>query len=143
MADLNLVPNPTVIAVQAGIFFTSLFVVKKLFLDPYTRLRERRLNATVGGKDAALNILKQNETDRQTINAQIASAIDRSRQVLADAKQKATDERQRLVSAAERDAKETLETIHRQLKDELSGERAKVPSTVKDLSGALFAKLLA
>ena len=60
MSGLNLVPNPTVLAVQAGVFMANIFVIKKLWLDPYLRVYEKRQANTTGSQTDAEKISKEN-----------------------------------------------------------------------------------
>ena len=59
MASLILVPDPEVLAIQAGLFLVAVGVVKKLYVEPYLAVRERRQAATVGSKDEAARTLAE------------------------------------------------------------------------------------
>ena len=42
MASLELVPHPDVLVVQAGVFLANFVVVKKLLVEPYLTVRDKR-----------------------------------------------------------------------------------------------------
>ena len=62
MSSLNLVPNPTIMAIQAGLFVANFVAVKKLLLEPYLKVYDQRQDLTVGNKTEAIKILEENES---------------------------------------------------------------------------------
>ena len=134
MAGLNLVPNPTVLAIQTGIFLTALVVVKKLFLTPYLRIKERSEKATTGSQSAAASTTSENSNLGAKIEARLAEAAAQARQQAQTIKTKALHERDTYVTAAESDAKQTIGAMRKTIDDELKAEKGRVPAIVQQLS---------
>ena len=61
MAGLNLTPDPTALGTQAVIFLGAVFVVKKLMVEPYLAVQEKRDRSTVGSKAEAADLQRKNE----------------------------------------------------------------------------------
>ena len=59
MAELSLVPNPTLLVVQTGIFLNNVWLVNTLILKPYQKLKAARDQDTVGNQDEARRALKE------------------------------------------------------------------------------------
>src|SRR5690606_9318688 len=108
--------------------------VKKLMLDPYLQLRERRDAATAGQKDEAQRLQASNEKSgteitRQLEDAQRAIQSDRDR-----VRSVAMDKRASVMQAAEGDAKATLTAMREDLKKMVAEERTKLVAIADDLS---------
>lgn len=143
MASLNLVPNPPVLAVQAVIFLTGLFVVKKLFVQPYLELRDKREKLTVGSKDEAQKLLLETERVSQDIAAKLNAAITEAKQAREKTRDAALQKRQTALSAAEGDSKKLVQEVETQIKQDLAAEKAKVPAVVKSLTDEVYKLALA
>jgi F0F1-type ATP synthase membrane subunit b/b' len=143
MASLNLVPNPPVLAVQAAIFLTGLVVVKKLFVEPYLTVRDKREKLTLGSKDEAQKLLAECDRISQDITAKLNQAVADAKQARDKVREAALAKRQTALSAAEGDSKKLVAEVENQIKQDLAAEKAKVPAIVKSLTDEVYKLALA
>ncbi len=142
MSSLNLVPNPTVMAIQAGIFFANTIVVKKLFLDPYLGVYSRRIQLTKGNQDLAEKLDADNIKVIDTIQVRVQSAAEEGRKVRDDLLASARTKRDEIVDTASNDARKTIEALRKELTAEVELQRTKIPGLVTDLTRQLLDKLV-
>lgn len=142
MANLYLVPNPSILAVMMGIFFTVYFTIKKLFIAPYLGLRERRLKATTGSQAGASELLAETAADSKMIEEKIQAAGTAARQTFETSKQEARVERDKIIAAAEQEAKKTVKEIESAIAGDMKIEKEKIPQIVEALTNALFEKAI-
>lgn len=140
MSSLNLVPNPAVFLVQAGVFVANIVAVKKLMLDPYLRVKANRDRLTLGNKQEAQTLTQEGERKFEEITAKLREAGDQVRSVVQVVLSEAQQKRDDIMKAAERDAKDFLEKSQQNIATELKTEREKVPAVVHSLTQALFEK---
>jgi F0F1-type ATP synthase membrane subunit b/b' len=143
MASLNLIPDPQVLAVQVGVFLVNAAVIKKLFVEPYLKVNDRREAATIGGKDSALKMLDACETLTTEIENRLASASDEAKRARELTREKAQKERAQLVKSAETDAKAVVEEVEARIKSDLATEKAKIPQMFQTLVGEVYSAALA
>lgn len=143
MASLNLVPNPPVLAVQAVVFLTGLVVVKKLFVEPYLTLRDKREVLTVGSKDEAQKLLQETDRISQEITAKLNVAISDAKQAREKIRDAALTKRNAALGAAEGESKKLVQEVENQIKQDLAAEKAKVPAIVKNLTEEVYKLALA
>lgn len=143
MASLNLVPNPTVLAVQAGLFLVNCFVVKKLYVEPYLRVRDRREALTVGSKDEAVRALSESDALAQKIEARISAAMLEAKAERERIRQVALANRDTLVADATAESRRNVEAVERQIQQEVAGERLKIPQIVASLTAEVYKLALA
>ncbi len=143
MATLNLVPNPTVLAVQAGVFLANLIVVKKLLVEPYLTVRDRREALTVGSKDEAQKILGDCEKISLDMAARLSGAADEAKKEREKIRDAANVKRNAALTAAAAEAKKLVAEVEKQIQQDLVGEKAKVPAIVKSLTDEVYKLALA
>ncbi len=143
MASLNLVPNPPVLAVQAVVFLMGLAVVKKLFVEPFLELRDKREKLTVGSKDEAVKLLAEADRVSLDITAKLNTAITEAKQAREKTRDAAIDKRTAALSAAEGESKKFLAEVESQIRQDLAQEKAKVPAIVKSLTDEVYKLALA
>lgn len=143
MASLNLIPNPPVLAVQAVIFLANVVVVKKLFVEPYLQVKDRRDKITVGSKDDAARFLAEAEQISQRLNERLQSAFDAAKAEREKIRNAAIAKRDALLAAAEAEAKTHVEAMERQISDALNREKSKVPGVVQTLTDEVYRIALA
>lgn len=143
MASLNLVPDPEVLVVQAGIFLVALGVVKKLFVEPYLKVRERREAATVGSKDEAARALVECDTLSSQIEDRLTGTALEAKAARAKVNAAALGKRDGIVATATTEANAIVAAVERQIQAELAGELAKVPAVVAQLTDEVYKLALA
>lgn len=143
MASLNLIPNPPVLAVQAVIFLANVVLVKKLFVEPYLQVKDRRDKVTIGSKDDATRLLAEAEQISQRVNERLQSAYDAAKVEREAIRNAAIAKRDDLLAAAEKDAKAHVESVERQIGDAMTREKAKVSGVVESLTDEVYRIALA
>ena len=138
MAQLHLVPNPTVLVVQAGFFLTILVTVKRLLLEPYLSVRSKRQAMTTGSQDGAKQIIRQNAEKTEEIQTAIKTASAEAQTLSQSILQAANLEKDKLIQEAEAAAKQVTKKMSDEIKAELQQEQVKVPGIVAKLADTMF-----
>jgi len=142
MSSLNLSPNPTIMAITAGVFLANLLVVKKLFLEPYLKVREQRIKATFGNQAAAEQLELDNARSTDTIRNRIAQASIEARDFRESTLTTAKQQRDGLLAAASKEATEVVSAMRGDLVKELAEQRKAVPAIVQQLSRQFVDRLI-
>ncbi|MDD9950548.1 MAG: hypothetical protein OXT67_03190 [Zetaproteobacteria bacterium] len=137
MAQLDLVPNPTIVMAQLGIFSAALVVVNKLYVAPYLKLRSARESRTEG-RDANVKSLTQ---ARQEKAEYLQQAMKHAYQEIALEKQKlhrqAVLDQDEIVKKAREESAAHFEqrrvAIQSQFEQARQDARTKVPELVDSL----------
>lgn len=133
-SSLNLSPDPIVIGVQAGLFLANMYVVKKLMLDPYLKVRSAREAKTGGSQDDAQALLAkaaeldQAMTEKMRVAHKAASATRESIKSAAQAQRAST------LAKAEAAAKKEQTEIQNAISANLAEERSKQQQTVGQIT---------
>lgn len=138
MAQLVLVPNPVVLAVQAGVFLANVLVIKKLMLEPYLAVRDRREKLTQGNRDEAGAIVARCEAIASEVNQRLVSTAQTAQKAKEAIRNTALDKRNGILAAAEAESRATVEKMGAEIKQALAAERAKVPQVVHELTQQVF-----
>jgi len=142
MAELSLVPNPTLLVVQTGIFLTNVWLVNTLILKPYQKLKAARDQATVGNQDEARRTLQEVTTISEAIKQKTTAALEQARQSIKSARDQAQNQQAQLTAAANAESQTFLDGFRTDLKTNLASERAKSNEILGTLSDEIFKKLL-
>lgn len=139
MSTLNLTPNPVVILTQAAVFFVHIAIVKRLILDPYLQMINRRRAATAGKNQQA----KQLEAEIAVAEAEISKRLDVCRKecgVLIEAEKKAAeDHRNKSLFEAQREAREYVGSQKRDIAEQLDREQGRIANSSGELVRDVFA----
>lgn len=138
MASLNLVPNPAVMAVQAGIFLTAIAIIKKLMLDPYMKLREKRVALTSGSQEDAENALAECDKISLTIKEKIQAAASEAKEAREFVREAALAKKTSILTDADQAVKSTVSKASEQIAAELAEEKQKIPAVVKAVSDQFY-----
>lgn len=138
MASLNLIPNPSVLAVQAGVFMANVVVVKKLFVDPYLKVRDARDNATQGSKEEADRLYSKSETLAEEIQQKITQASAEARQTREGIRQDAIAKRRKIMQEAESEARQKVDEVEQRIKSELAEQQKRIPEIVGQLTDEVY-----
>jgi F0F1-type ATP synthase membrane subunit b/b' len=143
MATLNLIPNPPVLAVQAGIFLLNIVVVKKLMLEPYLKIRDRRDQLTVGSKDSAEKATREADTATAEIHTRLTGAATEAKAEREKLREVALERKATIVTKAEAEARATVAAAETEIKQAMAQEKTKVPAIVKQLTDEVYRLALA
>ena len=142
MSSLNLLPNVSVMAVQAGIFVSAVVTVKKLFLEPYQQVTEKRELLTVGNKKGAEELTKNCQEISSEIQKKISLVTDEIKSMREKSLHQAISKRDQILEAAEKTAKDTVQSSKESILSALADEKSKIPAITEALSGQLFEKTI-
>lgn len=142
MAGLNLTPNPAIMAVQAGVFLANIYVVKKLWLDPYMKVYKKRQEKTRGAQSEAESILKRNVASISEIDGRISQASIDAKAVRARIHDDMSKEKNAALLEAAQEAEQIVQTSRAQLEANLEQELQKIPKIVNQLSNDFYAKVI-
>lgn len=139
MAQLNLVPEPAVVAIQIGVFLANIVIVKKLFVDPYLRMRLQREALTSGSKADATRLLYECDEIASKLQESIDSAAAEATSERERIKLQATKKRSEIIHAAEARAKAEFDSVASRVKEELVEQRRLLPKVITNLTDEVFA----
>lgn len=139
MAQLNLVPDPAVVGVQIGLFIVNVAIVKKLYLEPYLRLRANRDTLTTGSHADAARLLYECDEIAKKVQDSIEEAAATAASHREAVKATATQRRAEIIRAAEERARAEVEAVAIRVKNEVAEQRAMLPKCISDLTAELFA----
>jgi F0F1-type ATP synthase membrane subunit b/b' len=142
MSQLNLKPDPIVLGVQAVIFLTNMFIVKKLMLEPYLSIRSRRDAQTGGSQDAAQKLQSEAEALEAKITDRMRTAHKEATVVREGIKKEALDKRAAILAKAESEAKAEQARIESALATNLKEERARQDQSIKTIADQFFAQVI-
>lgn len=138
MAELNLVPNLTVVAVQTGIFITNLVIVKKLIVEPYFMLREKRDAMTSGAQGDAARLLSESEAMARKIEERLQTTSSEASAMREKVRQAAVQKAEEIRKAAETETKSAVAKVTAEIAAEVSKQRAGIPDAVRKLSEEVY-----
>lgn len=133
-SSLNLSPDLPLIGVQAGLFIANMYVVKKLMLEPYLKVREARERKTGGSQGDAEALLKQASELDQVITNKMREAHKSASATREQIKSAAASKRASIVSTAENTAKKEQAEIQAAIHQNLAEEKAKREQIVAQIT---------
>lgn len=142
MAALNLDPNPLIIAAQMGIFIGAVVVVKKLMVDPYLKVKDKRDGLTVGSTDDAKALVQENEQLSANIQGQLQDAFQYAKTVKDTALDAAETKSRSILASAKSDIEAESGKLEQQLKQDLSQETGKAKEFVDTLAAQVYKKVV-
>lgn len=142
MAALNLDPNPLIIAAQMGIFIGAIVVVKKLMVNPYLKVKDRRDGLTVGSTDHAKALVQENEQISGTIQNHLQGAFQYAKEVKESHLDAAETQSREILAQAKTAIEAESTQLAEQLKKDLTAETAKAKQYVDSLASEVYKKVV-
>lgn len=142
MAALNLDPNPLIIAAQMGIFIGAVVVVKKLMVEPYLRVKNKRDGLTVGSTDHAKTLVAENEKISADIQGQLQDAFQYAKKVKETALDSAEAKSREILASAKTHIEAESTKLEQELKGNLAEETGKAKSFVDNLATEVYQKVV-
>lgn len=142
MSSLNLNPNPTVMLVQTGIFIANFWAIKKLFLEPYLKLADKRSNLTFGNREEADALNRRNEEALKKLTAKLEQARDEAAKMRHQVAEQTEVKRQSVVGDAESEAKKVVEEVRASIQIELEKEKSKLPGLISELTDEIYSQTI-
>jgi len=143
MATFVLVPNPKVLAVQVVVFVAGYYAIKKLFVEPYMIIRDKREALTVGNKDEAVRALEEGASIATRIEARLAAVGAEAKQSRERKRDEALARRDSLISSAQEAARAEVAKVEGLIAADLASERSKIPNIISTLTDEVYALALA
>ena len=142
MSSLNLVPNPTVMLVQTGLFLANFVVVKKLILEPYLSVYDKQQSKTVGNQAEAEALAKESIALEKQIDASIDEVKNRLSSTRESTLADIQKQRDAIVAAAEAKSSATIDAMRKEIQEVVAAERTKIPATVEEMSELVVNRVL-
>lgn len=142
MSALNLNINPQVIAAQAAIFLTNLYLVKTFLLEPYLKLREKRESLTVGDKGKAEEIFAQCDIKQREMDVKIQEAILEAKAQRENLKKEALKKQVTIVEDAKKQAQTLLSDMRQNIWANVDSEQKKMPELIEKLTEEVYLAVL-
>ena len=142
MSALNLVPNVAVMAAQTGVFVANYYAVKKLLLEPYLKVYDKRRSLTVGSKEDSIRLIQSNSDKELKIKSDLEKAYADAKVILETSVSKANTEREAIVTSADAEVKSYLDSARKELAADLAEVNKKVPDMVNGITDVIFEKVL-
>ena len=141
-ASPTLVPDPTVMVVQAGIFLTAIYTVNKLYLQPYLKLRGTRDDATSGLVERSNRLSETNEKLMSKIDLEIAEAKTKAKNQAKTIREEAKSRREGIVIEAEKAASLFTKAASTELTKKIAEEESKLAGKLSEITDAMLQKVL-
>jgi F0F1-type ATP synthase membrane subunit b/b' len=118
----ELVPNPTILVVQTGMFFAAAGVVKKLYVDPYLKLKAKRDEKTSIANIKGSLTVDEFESKKNNIKSKLNETRQKASQAMDSVKKSAELEREKILAAAreslEKESREKLKALSEDFRKE-------------------------
>lgn len=138
MSGLNFIPNPQLMAAQAVIFASHIYIVKKFLVDPFLKIKSARDSLTVGAEQEAEKLSAELTRISAVVQTQLNSAYEELARVKGQAKLQAKKEREAQVVKAQQEMTNILQESRREIKRNLETERKKVDSLVSGFVADIY-----
>lgn len=138
MASINLIPNIPVIVGQGVVFGTAIYVVNKLILKPYSKLREHRDSLTTGSQSQAKSMFQEIETKSLEIKEKRTKALDDAVAIRTSHKDKASKEANSILEASKEKASNEITKLKEEITANFKDEAAKISSVANKISSEIF-----
>lgn len=142
MAKLDLIPDVSIMLIQGAVFASALYVVKKNFVEPYLKLKDKRDSATTGQQSEAHKSIIECEEKTLIIEEKIKAALLEAKNIKQNIRETALKNQKSIVDQASKEAKEETAKISQKIKEELKTEKAKLSSVITDISNELYSKAI-
>lgn len=142
MSALNLVPNVAVMAAQTGVFVANYYAVKKLLLEPYLKVYDKRRSLTVGSKEDSIRLIQSNSDKELKIKSSLEKAYGDAKAILETSVSGANAEKEEIISSADAEVKSYLEEARKELASDLVEVNKQVPAMVNGITDVIFEKVL-
>ncbi len=138
MSAINLSPDVTLIGIQASLFLSNVFIVKKLMLEPYLKVRDEREKKTQGHEGTAERLMKEADSMDRAIADKLRVAHQKASQRSNQIKSDAMSQRTALIAKAETEAKAAQVALLSEIKTNLAEESARKSEAIAAIKKELM-----
>ncbi len=137
MANLDLVPDPKLVVIQASLFFSGIYVINRFFVRPYSAVLKKRADATFGSQEETSTLREQIRIAQEKISHQLEEFRCSIKASSEDLRARAQRERKTILAAAEQKALDIVVTFRKELEKERVEEARKLPELARALAEQL------
>ena len=141
MSELNLIPNPQVMLAQALIFASQFYIVNKFLVTPFSKLREKRNQATVGADLRSGELNQEIQTLSEAVQAKLGEAHGVIRSLRETERINAKAQRDGFVQKAQKEMSDLIQLTRKDIESNLLEERKKLDSLTKALVEDMYSKI--
>ena len=142
MSGLNLIPDPQSMATHAVIFLSNLFVVKKMMIEPFLRLKTARERQTIDADHLAKQMEQALSVNLLEVEKRLTAVRDDVRQEKYNYILIAKKEKEQDISAAQKEVETLLREVRAELARNFEEENGKIRQNTIALMGQIYADLL-
>jgi F0F1-type ATP synthase membrane subunit b/b' len=136
-----IMPNYTVF-IQAIVFFISLYLIKKLILDPSLRVLKGRNDRIEGAEQETTRLQKESTALDEQYKGKIREARAKAQSERARRKQDALAEERKILEKGREEANQQLKQIGAEIQKESLQAKARLGEVARELSRIFAEKLL-
>lgn len=137
-AELELIPKLPVLAVQTVIFIANIAIIKKLFVEPYLKVKAERETTTQGSRDEAIKLQAHAKEIEEELERRLAEGLKAIRDQRESIRRLALNQRQALIDEASLEASTWSERAENELNQVIAREKEKIPTVVSLLKEEVF-----
>ncbi len=141
MSDLNLIPDPQIMAVQAIIFLSQIYVVKKFLVEPFSKLKRLREGATTGAESRSDELKREIAGLSRELEDRLNETYDNIKLIREKGKQDAKKAREHDIAQAHKEMTEIVHSARSAIKVNLQEERNKIPSLANTFIDEIYAMI--
>ncbi len=130
------------ILVQMVNFIVLVLVLNHLLYKPLLRILDERREKIEGTLEEAERMMEEAERKLEEYNSRIRQARQQAQQIVADGKQKASDEHKRILVTVRKDAEARLEQLQKELEAQKESARQVLRRQAEVLSIRIAEKML-
>lgn len=141
-ADLNLNPNPKLVAINVVVFGLLIYPVNRLLIAPLLRLVDEREQRTRGAREEAGRLNAEATALGADLETRLTEARARAGARRAAIMSDAESQERSLLSAAAEDAARSIESVRSAIDADLVAARAALQSDARGLAGEAASRVL-
>lgn len=138
LAVLDLSVDPQILLIQSAIFLTNVVVIKKLMLDPYVLLRQKRDSETIGKEKQTMEAQKELVEKEVRYSDKIKSALSQAKLQKEQKRQGYLKQQKAEIDALKADVDSMIQKSREALRSQIQEEKAKIPDLVKKLAAEVY-----
>jgi F-type H+-transporting ATPase subunit b len=141
-ADLNLIPDASIVATNVALFLLLVYPVNKLLVSPFIRVLDERAERTTGALSRSEGLRDEARASRTELEAKLAEArtraVARRNEILAEGE---VLERAELEAARE-ESERAVQDVRRSVQAELSDARGTLQADARALAREVATRIL-
>lgn len=141
MSDLNLIPNPHVMVVQAVVFLSQVYAINKLLIVPFSKLKKLRVNATVGADSKSEELKNEIKVVSDQIRVRLSSMNEDVKKLKETSRVDAKKVRETEIARAHKEMTDLVSAARKSIQSNLDEERKKLGTLTDKFVNEVYAKV--